>query len=145
MDEIAERAGISKPMVYAYLGTKEDLFVACYTGRIRAAHDHAAEDVGEMPREQLRRGVRAFFRFVAATARPGPSCTGRPAREPFADEVAQSRARMVEVVAGLLRRPPGSGPGARAAGGAATPWSARVSRWRTGSPTTLTDRPVRVA
>ncbi|GAB3948945.1 hypothetical protein GCM10027614_46930 [Micromonospora vulcania] len=29
MDEIAEDAGISKPMVYAYLGTKEELFVAC--------------------------------------------------------------------------------------------------------------------
>src|ERR1051326_8560060 len=29
MDDIAERAGISKPMVYAYLGTKEELFIAC--------------------------------------------------------------------------------------------------------------------
>ena len=28
MDDIAERAGISKPMVYAYLGTKEELFIA---------------------------------------------------------------------------------------------------------------------
>jgi len=29
MDEIAEVAGVSKPMVYAYLGTKEELFIAC--------------------------------------------------------------------------------------------------------------------
>lgn len=29
MDEIADDAGISKPMVYAYLGTKEELFIAC--------------------------------------------------------------------------------------------------------------------
>ena len=29
VDEIAETAGISKPMVYAYLGTKEELFTAC--------------------------------------------------------------------------------------------------------------------
>src|SRR5207302_9144494 len=29
MAEIAARAGISKPMVYAYLGTKEELFVVC--------------------------------------------------------------------------------------------------------------------
>ncbi len=28
MDEIAEDAGISKPMVYAYLGTKEEVFLA---------------------------------------------------------------------------------------------------------------------
>ncbi len=29
MDEISEVAGISKPMIYAYLGAKEDLFAAC--------------------------------------------------------------------------------------------------------------------
>ena len=29
MDDIAARAGISKPMVYAYLGSKEELFVDC--------------------------------------------------------------------------------------------------------------------
>ena len=29
MDEISARAGISKPMVYAYFGSKDELFVAC--------------------------------------------------------------------------------------------------------------------
>src|SRR5213078_1749466 len=29
MDEIAEAAGVSKPMLYFYLGSKEELFGAC--------------------------------------------------------------------------------------------------------------------
>lgn len=29
MDDIAEVAGVSKPMIYAYLGSKDDLFIAC--------------------------------------------------------------------------------------------------------------------
>lgn len=29
MDDIAEVAEVSKPMIYAYLGSKDDLFTAC--------------------------------------------------------------------------------------------------------------------
>ncbi|TXS15983.1 helix-turn-helix domain-containing protein, partial [Streptomyces sp. wa22] len=29
MDEIAELAGVSKPLVYLYLNSKEELFTAC--------------------------------------------------------------------------------------------------------------------
>ena len=29
MDEISDVAGVSKPMIYSYLGAKEDLFVKC--------------------------------------------------------------------------------------------------------------------
>jgi AcrR family transcriptional regulator len=32
MDEIAEDAGVSKPMIYAYLGTKDNLFTAHCSG-----------------------------------------------------------------------------------------------------------------
>ena len=31
MDEISDVAGVSKPMIYAYLGSKEDLFAARVT------------------------------------------------------------------------------------------------------------------
>jgi AcrR family transcriptional regulator len=50
VDEIAEAAGISKPMVYAYLGTKEELFVACLrreaTRLLQAVLDASAEEAG---------------------------------------------------------------------------------------------------
>ncbi len=105
VDEIAEAAGISKPMVYAYLGTKEELFVACLrreaTRLLEAVLDAARP--GSSPREQLHRGLRAFFGFVGAH-RDGWAVLYRQARgqEPFAAEVAAMRERMVEVVAVLL-------------------------------------------
>ncbi len=107
MDEIAERAGISKPMVYAYLGTKEELFIACVhregTRLMEAIVAGAAPEVP--PDVQLWRGLKAFFTFVG-DHRDGWSVLYRQARgqEPFAAELAGMRARMVEVVAGLLAR-----------------------------------------
>ncbi|MEN3303966.1 MAG: hypothetical protein V7603_168 [Micromonosporaceae bacterium] len=107
MDEIANRAGISKPMVYAYFGSKEELFVACLhregTRLMEAVIRVVEPDLP--PDEQLWRGLRAFFAFVAAH-REGWGVLYRQARgqEPFAAELAQMRATMVEVVAGLLGR-----------------------------------------
>ncbi|WP_320067295.1 TetR/AcrR family transcriptional regulator [Micromonospora sp. RTGN7] len=105
MDEIAEDAGISKPMVYAYLGTKEELFVACLhregTRMTKAIAGAAAPDLAAD--ERLWRGLRAFFGFVGAH-RDGWAVLYRQARgsQPFAGELAGMRARLVEVVAGML-------------------------------------------
>lgn len=107
MDEIAEGAGISKPMVYAYLGTKDELFIACLhregTRLMEAIATAVAPDLP--PDEQLWRGLRAFFRFVGAH-RDGWSVLYRQARgeQRFAGEVAKMRARIVEVIAGMLGR-----------------------------------------
>jgi AcrR family transcriptional regulator len=68
MDEIAERAGVSKPLLYLYLGSKEETFRACI-GReadrladtIRAATGGDTAD----PAGRLWRGLTAFFTFVA--------------------------------------------------------------------------------
>ncbi|MFC0526141.1 TetR/AcrR family transcriptional regulator [Phytohabitans kaempferiae] len=107
MDEIAEDAGISKPMVYAYLGTKEELFVACLEREgNRLMEAIAAEVVGaDTPDQQLWRGLRAFFGFVGAH-RDGWAVLYRQARgqQPFASASAEMRERMVEVVAVMLGR-----------------------------------------
>jgi AcrR family transcriptional regulator len=109
MDEIAERAGISKPMVYAYLGAKEELFVACLrreaTRLIEAVTGAVSEAGDHPPDEQLWRGLRAFFGFVGAH-RHGWMVLYRQARgrEPFAGEVAEMRARMADAVTVLLGR-----------------------------------------
>ncbi len=108
MDEIAEVAGISKPMVYAYLGAKEDVFV----GSIRREAEKlmaavAAEVVdGLAPDEQLWRGLRAFLTYVARH-RDGWAVLYRQARRqggPFAAEIAAMRDRMIAVVGTLLGR-----------------------------------------
>ncbi|HEX6969419.1 MAG TPA: TetR/AcrR family transcriptional regulator [Micromonosporaceae bacterium] len=107
MDEIAEGAGISKPMVYAYLGTKDALFISClHREGTRLMEAIAAAVAPNLPPdEQLWRGLRAFFRFVGAH-RDGWSVLYRQARgeQRFAGEVARMRTRMVEVVAGMLGR-----------------------------------------
>ena len=107
MDEIAVRAGVSKPMVYAYLGAKDELFIACLhreaTKLMEAVVAAIRPDVP--PDVQLGNGFRAFFGFVAAH-RDGWAVLYRQARgqEPFAGEVGRMRDRMAELVAGLLAR-----------------------------------------
>ena len=70
MDEIAEAADISKPMLYNYFGSKEGLYFAYVDlsyRQIVAAIDEAvaeAEAAGEGPEPQLRTGVRAYYRYV---------------------------------------------------------------------------------
>jgi AcrR family transcriptional regulator len=105
MDDIANRANVSKPMVYAYLGAKEDLFIACVhregTRLMEAIVDVVDPDLA--PDQQLWRGMRAFFGFVAAN-RDGWAVIHRHARGPFAAERAVMRAAMIDVVTGMLRR-----------------------------------------
>jgi AcrR family transcriptional regulator len=114
MDEVAARAGISKPMVYAYLGTKEELFVACLhregtrlmeaiASSVTCADGSPIVDLP--PDQQLWHGLRAFFGFVAAN-RDGWSVLYRQARAqaPFADELHRMRERMADVVTGMLSR-----------------------------------------
>jgi AcrR family transcriptional regulator len=105
MDDIAARADVSKPMVYAYLGSKEELFVACLHREGTRLLEAIVDVVDPLltPEEQLWRGMRAFFEFVAAN-RAGWSVLSTRARGPFAEERASMRARMVEVVDGMLTR-----------------------------------------
>ena len=118
MDEIAEVAGISKPMVYAYLGTKDALFLACLRREVTRLMEAVAGAVtagksgtagalpaGASPDDQLWAGLRAFFDFVGAH-RDGWSVLYRRARsqQPFASEVVAMRARIVDIIAELLSR-----------------------------------------
>lgn len=108
MDEIAETAGISKPMIYAYLGAKEDLFAASIrreADRMMAAVAAVAAD--DVPPEQvLWLALRAFFGFVD-TYRESWSMLYRQARGEggsLAGELASIRERNVEIVSALLHR-----------------------------------------
>jgi AcrR family transcriptional regulator len=103
MDDIAARANVSKPMIYAYLGSKEDLFVACLH-REGTRLMEAIVDVVEpslTPQDQMWSGMRAFFAFVAANT-DGWTVLHRQAVGSFPEEYASMRARMVEVVEGML-------------------------------------------
>ncbi|MEU5690297.1 TetR/AcrR family transcriptional regulator [Actinosynnema sp. NPDC020468] len=67
MDEIAERVGVSKPMLYEYFGSKEGLLIGCiHRARSELLEKTTAAIAGaDGPREVLRLGLLAFFRFIA--------------------------------------------------------------------------------
>ncbi|MGI5197330.1 TetR/AcrR family transcriptional regulator [Streptomyces sp. CA-288835] len=106
MDEIADLAGVSKPLVYLYLNSKEDLFTACI--RREAAALTAAVRAGVHPGlpadRQLWEGLRAFFTHTAQNP-DGWAVLHLQARthgEPFAAEVAAMREELVAFVTQLI-------------------------------------------
>lgn len=66
MDEIAERVGVSKPMLYEYFGSKEGLLAGSIgeaRKELRLATEEAVLGAADAE-EALRRGIVAFFRFI---------------------------------------------------------------------------------
>ncbi|MGD6745385.1 TetR/AcrR family transcriptional regulator [Streptomyces sp. BH106] len=108
VDEIAELAGISKPMVYLYLDSKEGLFLACLrreAARLVAAFQEAARGAGAAPELRLHAGLSAFFAFVAEH-RDSWVVLHRQASElseAIAAAVADARIAIMAEVAGLIR------------------------------------------
>lgn len=104
MERIAEEAGVSKPMLYAYFGSKEGLFEACVEDATRQLMGLLEEAVagGRTPELRMWRGFVAVFTFIEEHRESwrllyphGPASGG-----PFA--VAAERAS--EAMAGLLTR-----------------------------------------
>jgi AcrR family transcriptional regulator len=106
MDEIAERADISKPMLYAYFGSKDGLYSA-YMARIGArlleAMD-AAVDPELEPGPQVYASMTAFLGFVEEH-REGWAVLQRELAAgggPLASDVGRVRAAIVKRMAALL-------------------------------------------
>ncbi|MFF3243668.1 TetR/AcrR family transcriptional regulator [Streptomyces sp. NPDC002870] len=106
MDEIAELAGVSKPLVYLYLSSKEELFTACIRRESEAliAAVQAGAEPGLPADRQLWAGLGAFFTHTAENP-DGWAVLHRQARthgEPFAAEVSAMRDEIVAYVTGLI-------------------------------------------
>ncbi|GAA1249973.1 TetR/AcrR family transcriptional regulator [Prauserella halophila] len=106
MDEVSEVAGVSKPMIYSYLGSKEDLFLQC----IRREANRLIEavrtgiDVDVAADMQLWTGLRAFYGFVAEH-RASWTVLHQQALavgEKFAAEVTALRSHAIEMVTKLV-------------------------------------------
>ncbi|MFH8366337.1 TetR/AcrR family transcriptional regulator [Streptomyces sp. NPDC018031] len=102
MDEIAELAGVSKPLVYLYLHSKEELFTACIRREAAALVTaiRGAIEPGAAADRQMWEGLNGFFAHTAAHP-DGWAVLHVQARtqgEPFALEVAAMRAEIVELV-----------------------------------------------
>ena len=69
MDEIAERSGITKPMLYSYFGSKEALFVRCQRDsgdELRRILAEAGSDPDVPPAERLWHALLGVFEFIEA-------------------------------------------------------------------------------
>lgn len=106
MDEVSDVAGVSKPMIYSYLGAKEDLFTQCIrreAGRmLEAIQAGIKQDVP--PDMQLWHGLRSFYRFVAEH-RESWTVLHRHALTvggPFADEITALRGEAIKLVSTLV-------------------------------------------
>ncbi len=105
MDAIAAEAKISKPMLYLYYGSKDELFRACIA-RESMRFIEAVAVAGNpqlTPHEQLRAGLEAFLSYVD-NHRLSWQVLYRQAlgQQPFASEIANSRERVIELTAKLL-------------------------------------------
>jgi AcrR family transcriptional regulator len=107
MDDIARAAGITKPMLYRYFGSKEGLYAAYLqvTGRELVDKVRAPDTRGESPEVRLRAGLRAFLAYVKEhragwTVLHGE--TTAPADAQVAREVAELRGRIIRMLTTLF-------------------------------------------
>jgi AcrR family transcriptional regulator len=124
MDRIAELAGVSKPMLYAYFGSKEGLYLA-YVGRTGAELVQRlvrADSDGGQP-SRLRRVINEFLAFVEEH-RDGWTVLFRElnASPSLADQVARLRGEIVAEVQRMLE-----GDGEDASAGLTAPASEGVA------------------
>ncbi|MER6348321.1 TetR/AcrR family transcriptional regulator [Streptomyces sp. NPDC001595] len=106
MDDIAELAGVSKPLVYLYLHSKDDLFSACIQREARAliAAVRSGIDPSLAADRQLWDGLLAFFTHTARHP-DGWAVLHVQARthgDAFAAEVTAMRAEAVAFVTQLI-------------------------------------------
>ena len=99
MDEIADLAGVSKPMLYAYFGSKEGLYLACVerSGRQLLERLVAAAPPEDQSTAGMKARITEFLAFVEEHA-DGWTVLFREvaSTRPLADRVAQLRERIVE-------------------------------------------------
>ncbi len=114
MDEIADAAGVSKPMLYAYFSSKEGLYLA-YIRRAggqllqrlvsaRAPHDSASA--------LLRARITEFLSFVEEHGDGWKVLFGEVgSTRPFAENVAAVREQIADAIRHMIEAGAGSWPG----------------------------------
>jgi AcrR family transcriptional regulator len=130
MERSPKLAGISKPMVYAYLGNKEQLFIACLRregARVMAAVAEVAPFDFDGPVESSSTAAARVLPFVAEHRDTWAVLHNQGRRqEPFGSVIAEIRLRWIEAIAAGLRK--GTSP-RRTSCRPRTRSSVRPSRW----------------
>ena len=106
MDTIAAAAQISKPMLYLYYGSKEDLFSACMNREMSRFIDVLRTDIdfAQGAKDLLCNTIVSFLRYIDAhRASWIVMYTQATSSQAFAQMVREGRERIIEVVVGLVR------------------------------------------
>jgi AcrR family transcriptional regulator len=105
MDAIAAKAEISKPMLYLYYGSKEELFGACLTRELSRFVEAVRADVDFTlpPKDMLRNTILSFLRYIDANRASWIVLyTQATSSTAFAHTVREGRERIIDLVARLL-------------------------------------------
>jgi AcrR family transcriptional regulator len=102
MDDIAAAAGISKPMLYSYFGSKEGLFAACAreAGAALRRRLRSVVEAERAPDELFYEGLLAVFDFVEQNRGPWMVLypEGGPAAGPIGAQASEARDAMVSLL-----------------------------------------------
>ncbi|MBO2447988.1 TetR/AcrR family transcriptional regulator [Actinomadura barringtoniae] len=106
MDEIAERCGVSKPMLYEYFGSKDGLVMASMARSKAELYDatHKAMAGASDPRDILWRGMLAYFEFIDTHEASFTMLVAQPLDVPAetAGAVEETRRQQSELIAGVI-------------------------------------------
>jgi AcrR family transcriptional regulator len=106
MDAIAAKAEISKPMLYLYYGSKEELFGACLDRELTRFIDGVREniDLEQSPKDLLRNTIVSFLHYIDANRASWIVMYAQAtSSQAFAHTVREGRERIVELVARMLQ------------------------------------------
>jgi len=114
MDEIADLAGVSKPMIYAYFDSKERLYLAYIerAGRDLEQRLISASAPDRRPASILRARITEFLAFVEEHG-DGWRVLFREvgSTQPIAEHVAEIRERIAAAIRSMIEAGAGSWPG----------------------------------
>ena len=105
MDAIASVAQISKPMLYLYYGSKEELFGAVLSRELSRFIDAVRADIDlrQSPRELLRRTIGSVLTYIDANRASWIVLyTQATSSQAFAHTVREGRGKIIDMVARLL-------------------------------------------
>ncbi|MCV7091295.1 TetR/AcrR family transcriptional regulator [Mycobacterium interjectum] len=106
MDAIAAEAEISKPMLYLYYGSKEDLFGACLDRELGRFVDAVRADINfaQSPKDLLGNAIGSFMRYIDSNRASWIVMYSQAiSSQAFAHTVREGREQIIELVAELMR------------------------------------------
>jgi AcrR family transcriptional regulator len=106
MDTIAAAAQISKPMLYLYYGSKEELFGACLNREMTRFVEVVRGGINfeQSPKDMLRNTIVEFLRFIDANRASWIVLyTQATNSQAFAQTVREGREQFIQLVARLVR------------------------------------------